>query len=172
MVQRAGSSELAGGWQEDEARRFFHAFQAHGKNWEQVLPLCCWSSLSCCLRTLLCDLTLRNGVTRACGQLSAAKACSRDLVKLDPAYLRCWRCGTVRLCAVAASSAKPVSQVAAAVETQSPAACEALFSKHATFLNLPPKFQFEVTFMAMLQDQRAEKVRCEPTVLECLGLKA
>lgn len=33
--------------------------------------------------------------------------------------------------------------------------CEALYRKHTSFLSLPTKFQFEVTFLAMMRDQRA-----------------
>ncbi|KAK9790519.1 hypothetical protein WJX73_007410 [Symbiochloris irregularis] len=33
--------------------------------------------------------------------------------------------------------------------------CEALYRKHTAFLSLPTKFQFEVTFLAMMRDQRA-----------------
>ena len=51
---------------------------------------------------------------------------------------------------------QPVRQVAAAVQTKPPTACEALFSKHTAFLTLPAQFQFEVTFLAMMQDQRGQ----------------
>ena len=36
-VQRTDSTELIGGaWQEEEARRFFHAYKLHGQNWDLV----------------------------------------------------------------------------------------------------------------------------------------
>ena len=47
-------------------------------------------------------------------------------------------------------------QVAKAVGAgKNPHTCEALYRKHTAFLSLPTKFQFEVTFLAMMRDQRA-----------------
>ena len=44
-------------------------------------------------------------------------------------------------------------------------ACEALYRKHTAFLSLPAKFQFEVTFMAMMRDQLASDTQVCPFII-------
>ena len=62
-------------------------------------------------------------------------------------------------------------QVARAVGSgKNPAACEALYRKHTAFLSLPTKFQFEVTFLAMMRDQRASDSQVRPPSKDTLAV--
>ncbi|KAK9835338.1 hypothetical protein WJX81_003256 [Elliptochloris bilobata] len=48
--------------------------------------------------------------------------------------------------------------VAAEVGTKDASACEALFLAHTTYLSLPPQYQHEVAFVAMVSDQNKQSV--------------
>lgn len=65
--------------------------------------------------------------------------------------------GTKFFCAYAQHGPK-WHAVAAEVGTKDASACEALFLAHTTYLSLPPQYQHEVAFVAMVSDQKKQSV--------------